>query len=338
MEPPAGSRTDLERAHEYLRGSPFAARVERVERLAGDASDRRYLRVTLSHGDSVVLAVHAGPIQVGSLPFVNVARLFAELPVAVPAILGYSEAAGVLALEDVGDITLQSWLSSASDAGRLARYREAASIVEVIQRRGAEVDPSGYLPYQLAFDIEKLTAELDFFVRHFIEAHRGIVLSPPEREALAGEWAAIAGELASEPRVLCHRDFHSRNLMVHGDRLWVLDFQDARLGPDTYDLVSLLRDSYVDPGDDVREAVIAEFMTLRGHTDAREFRRRFDLMSVQRNLKALGTFGLQVTVRGRVSYLGDVPRTLGYLHTTLRAHSRFASLLRLLASRLEELD
>jgi hypothetical protein len=325
------------RAHEYLEASPFAGRVERIDRLAGDASDRRYVRVRLTGGDSVILVLHGNPIDVDTLPFVRVARLFQALPVAVPSILGASGPGGILALEDLGDTTLQAWLVRASEPERITRYREAASIIDVIQRRGALVDPAGYPPYLLAFDVEKLTAELDFFVRHFLEAHRGLALSPGEREALTGEWAAIAADLAAEPRVLCHRDFHSRNLMVHRDRLFVIDFQDARLGPDTYDLVSLLRDAYVDPGEDVRDVVIAHFLALKGQADTPVFRQRFDLMSVQRNLKALGTFGYQATTRGKVSYLQDIPRTLAYVRTCLGAHRRFSRLREVLAPRVGEL-
>src|SRR5690606_27638504 len=114
------------------------------------------------------------------------------------------------------------------------------------QRRGDELRADHYLPYRIAFDVEKLTWELDFFVKHFIEGYRGATLTAAERAALSEEWSNIVTELAGERRVLCHRDYHSRNLMLHDGRLYMIDFQDARMGPDTYDLVSLLRDSYVD--------------------------------------------------------------------------------------------
>ena len=102
------------------------------------------------------------------------------------------------------------------------------------------------MPFGIAFDRDKLMWELNFFVKHFLEAYRGVVDPGGAREALSEEWLAIADELAGEPRVLCHRDYHSRNLMLHDRRLYIIDFQDARMGPDTYDLASLLRDSYVD--------------------------------------------------------------------------------------------
>src|SRR4029079_18927130 len=118
----------------------------------------------------------------------------------------------------------------------------------------------------------------------------------------AGEWASIVNELANEPRVLCHRDYHSRNLMLSDGNLHIIDFQDARMGPDTYDLVSLLRDSYVAIADRELDELIAYFLALKARAGApaaadEDFRRRFDLMALQRNLKALGTFGYQTITR-----------------------------------------
>src|SRR5204863_9991752 len=157
-------------------------------------------------------------------------------------------------------------------------------------------------PSQLTFDVEKLTWEMHYFVKHFVEGYRGAALSPAQRSALSQEWTHLVDELASEPHVLCHRDYHSRNLMVHGGQLYVIDFQDARMGPDTYDLVSLLRDSYMDITEAQLDDLIAYFLALQAGTereqDTAEFRRRFDLMALQRNLKALGTFGYQTITRG----------------------------------------
>ncbi len=147
----------------------------------------------------------------------------------------------------------------------------------------------------------------------------------------------IAVALAAEPRVVCHRDYHSRNLMVHGERLYMIDFQDARLGPDTYDLASLLRDSYVDISEREREELVACFLALSGIDDAVEFRRRFDLMSVQRNIKALGTFGFQASGRGNTTYIQYMPRTLQAVRENLTKHDRFARLHDLLGRHVEEL-
>jgi aminoglycoside/choline kinase family phosphotransferase len=326
-----------ERIDRYLRHSGLARRAPKIVPLTGDASDRRYFRLLLSDGESLVLALHAGPIEFATLPFANVARLFEAIPLPVPAILGHSNADGIVALQDLGDVTLQAHLGAATPTQHAALYRQAVAFIELLQRRGAELDPTDYLPYRTAFDVEKLTWELDFFTRHFVEGYRGVALSPSERAALATEWAQLAGELAGESRVLCHRDYHSRNLMVRDGSLHIIDFQDARLGPDTYDLVSLLRDSYVDISDRELEDLIAYFLALTGNADAGEYRRRFDAMALQRNLKALGTFGYQTITRRNPVYIQYIPRTLRYVRTNLEKYPRFSRVREVLAPHFEEL-
>lgn len=329
------------RLRQYLDESGLAARGAQVAPLTGDASDRRYLRVHLPGEPSQVLAVYPQPFEVATLPFANVARLLAAMPVPVPAILGHSGALGILSLQDLGDVTLQGHLAAAPASERTVRYREAVALVHTLQHRGRDLASTEYVPYGLAFDVEKLAWELRFFAAHFLQAHRGAALAPAERTALDEEFLWLSEELAAEPRVLCHRDYHSRNLMLQDGRLYMIDFQDARMGPDTYDLASLLRDSYVDLGEDEVTALIAAFLALRGvpggGDERRAFERRFDVMALQRNLKALGTFGFQAAARGNPSYLQYVPRTLGYVRATLERHPRFARLRELLAAHLAEL-
>ena len=311
----------------------------RVVPLTGDASDRQYFRVLLRDAPSQVLAVHPGAIDFDRLPFVNVARLFTAMPVPVPRILGHAHALGVMALEDLGDVTLQAHLGAASPGDHAALYREAVSLITTIQSRGRELASPEYVPYGVAFDVEKLTWELNFFIKHFLEGYRGVALTAPERAVLDAEFAAIASELASEPRVLCHRDYHSRNLMLHHGSLYIIDFQDARMGPDTYDLVSLLRDSYVDFSEQQVQELIAFVLAKRSGPRAGDddFRRRFDLMALQRNLKALGTFGFQAASRGNTVYIQYIPRTLTYARDNLVRYPRFGRLRELLASHLDEL-
>ena len=309
----------------------------RIVPLTGDASDRRYFRVISPEGRSTVLALHAGAIDFASLPFANVARLLQEVPLPVPAILGHSDALGIVALQDLGDVTLQAHLGAASPAEHQALYRQAVALIALLQRRGAELASNAYPPYAITFDVEKLTWELNFFVRHFLEAYRGGSLRDRERAAFDEEWLAMTRELAAEPRVLCHRDYHSRNLMLHDASLYIIDFQDARMGPDTYDLASLLRDSYVDIPERELDELLAYFLALRGVADATEFRRRFDLMALQRNLKALGTFGYQTTTRRNPVYIQYIPRTLNYARMTLEKYPRFARLREMLAGHVEEL-
>jgi aminoglycoside/choline kinase family phosphotransferase len=336
--------TDVrERIDRFLAESGLAGLGARVVPLTGDASDRRYFRVLIRDQPSQVLAVHPGAIEFDRLPFVNVARLLSALPVPVPRIMGHSDPLGIIALQDLGDVTLQAHLGAASPAEHAALYRQAVTLIATLQRRGSDLASSEYLPYGVAFDVEKLTWELQFFLKHFLEGYRGVVLTAAAREGLSKELAAIAEELAGEFRVLCHRDYHSRNLMLHDGSLYIIDFQDARMGPDTYDLVSLLRDSYVDFTEQQVEELIAFFLAVRGgrvdgeEEDETEFRRRFDLMAVQRNLKALGTFGFQTISRGNTVYIQYIPRTLNYVRGNLERYPRFAGLRQLLAEHLEEL-
>src|SRR3954452_19167099 len=198
-----------ENIHGYLTRSGLASRSPRVVPLTGDASDRRYFRVLLPDSGSIVLSLHAAPFEFEKLPFVNVARLLAAMPVPIPAVLGHADDLGVLALADLGDVTLQAHLGAASAAEHAALYRQAVALIATLQRRGAELASPKYLPYSVAFDIEKLTWELDFFIKHFVEAYRGVTLAPDQRDALREEFAVLVRELAGEPRVLCHRDYHS---------------------------------------------------------------------------------------------------------------------------------
>ena len=333
-----------DRIERFLRDSQLADPAARVVPLTGDASDRRYFRILPAGRPSFVLALHTGPIEFASLPFANVAQLLQRIPLPVPAILGHSDEGGILALEDLGDVTLQAHLGAASPSEHAALYRQAVTLIEQLQRRGAEFQSARYVPYRIAFDVEKLTWELEYFVKHFLEGYRGVVLSAAQRTALGEEWAAIVTELAAEPRVLCHRDYHSRNLMLHDGSLYIIDFQDARMGPDTYDLVSLLRDSYVDITDRELDDLIAYFLALGTgvggrHADSRpqDFRRRFDLMALQRNLKALGTFGYQTMARRNGVYIKYMPRTLRYARTNLEKYPRFSRLRELLAAHVDEL-
>ncbi|MGH9387201.1 MAG: aminoglycoside phosphotransferase family protein [Vicinamibacterales bacterium] len=324
------------RISQYLEELKLAPGVSQVVPLTGDASDRRYFRVLVKGAPSIVLALHGGAIDYSTMAFVSVARLLSDVPLPVPAILHHSNALGILGLQDLGDVTLQAHLGAASPDEHAALYRQAVTFVAELQRRGQALRSPEYPPYHIAFDEEKLTWELEYFTKHYLMAYRGATLSPAHRDALRDVWSEIVTELAAEPRVLCHRDYHSRNLMLHEGSLYIIDFQDARMGPDTYDLVSLLRDSYVDLASSQVDELVAFFRALTGHTrstaaETREFRRRFDLMALQRNLKALGTFGYQTTARGNTVYIQYIPRTVNYVKANLAKYPRFAGLRDLLA-------
>jgi aminoglycoside/choline kinase family phosphotransferase len=331
------------RIDEVLQRAKLEGPQVRVVALTGDASTRQYFRVMRPDNPSVVLAVYDEPFKFDELPFVNVCRLLANIPLPIPAIAGHADDLGILIQEDLGDVTLQAHLGSTPTDEHDALYQQAVELVDRLQHRGKQVESTEFLPFGVAFDRDKLTWELNFFVKHFLEAYRGLEIPEASRRALDDEWESITTELAAETRVLCHRDYHSRNLMLHSGRLYVIDFQDARMGPDTYDLASLLRDSYVDLSETRVDELIHVFLKLRGEKaaagqPAAEFRRRFDLMSLQRNLKALGTFGHQTTSRNNPVYIQYIPRTLSYVRTNLERYPRFGRLREILGGMIEQLQ
>src|SRR5262245_21904081 len=190
----------------FLSQTGLAAQGAKVVPLTGDASDRRYVRILLRDKPSQVLAVYPQAFDVEQLPFANVARLMAAMPVPVPAILGHSNELGILALEDLGDVTLQAHLGAATRAEHAALYRQAVTLIARMQQRGRDLMSDRYLPYGIAFDVEKLSWELQFFVKHFLEGYRGAVLTTAQRQTLDAGLLHLAEDLAAEPRVFCHRD------------------------------------------------------------------------------------------------------------------------------------
>ena len=313
-----------------------AASAVEVTPMSGDASTRRYFRLR-EGGRSHVLALYPEPFDPDDLSFVSVHGLLDSWGLPVPAIVERDGTRGILVLEDLGDLTLQEVLKDASPARWEDLYREALDHLALLQREAAR-GPQRAPCFQIAFDIEKLSWELHYFLKHFVEGLRGADLSVEDRATVSEGFHGLAAEVASWPRVLCHRDFHSRNLMLHRERLFWIDFQDARMGPATYDLASVLRDAYVDVPEELVAGLAEEFRQKAAPGEPREvFLRRFELMSVQRNLKALGTFGYMATVRGNRVYLPYIPRTLAHARRNLARHPELGGLLRALARHVEEL-
>ncbi|MGH8189276.1 MAG: aminoglycoside phosphotransferase family protein, partial [Steroidobacteraceae bacterium] len=210
-------------------------------------------------------------------------------------------------------------LDAGGDPDRL--YDDAIESLVRIQGRGGA--HAARLP---PYDDELLRREMGLFPDWFCGRHLGIELAGDAAVALAGIFDALSAAALEQPRVFVHRDYHSRNLMVgdgdrHGPNPGILDFQDAVCGPVTYDLVSLLRDCYIAwPGERV-SAWIAQFRSSAQRagvavgSSEQEFRRWFDLMGVQRHLKAIGIFARLWHRDGKPGYLNDIPRTLRYVRS-----------------------
>ena len=328
-----------ERVAEYLRRANLAPAATRIQPLHGDASSRAYVRVVPAGRPPAVLALHPEPFAPGSLPQIVVGSIFRRLGIPIPAVLDEAADLGILAVEDLGDETLQSWMAGGADRDPAPLYREAIDHLAALQTRGASFRDEGALPFTLAFDVPPSSPGSSTSSGRSSSRRTARIRLSPGRVGGARRASSrlIAEELAAEPRVLCHRDYHCRNLMVRDGGLVVIDFQDARLGPGTYDLVSLLRDCYVDLPDDLTAALTRRFLDAVPEQRTGDFRARFDLMSVQRHLKALGTFGHQVARLGRGHFAEPVPRTLAHLRRTLQACPRFARLRELLAPHVPEL-
>jgi len=330
----AGAECEIRASLEAWGGVP--RRELEVHPLSGDASTRRYFRIR-DGARSFVAALYPEPFAPAELAFLEVRDLLAGYGLAVPAVVHVDGPRGIVLQEDLGDRTLQGVLDGASGDRREELYRQAVDDVVTLQAKAAEGARRRGC-FRIAFDIEKLTWELHYFQKHFLEGHRELELTVEDRASLSEAFHRLGEEIASWPRVLCHRDYHSRNLMLHGERLVWIDFQDARMGPATYDLVSLLSDAYVDVPEELREALAERFRRRALPGESREvFRRRVDLASVQRTLKALGTFGYMATVRSNPVYLPYIPRTLAHARRNLARHPELERLRRTLARHVEEL-
>lgn len=303
--------------------------------LLGDASDRRYYRLLLAAPaegiTSMVLMRLAQPYTDGELPFVNIQRYLEAKEIPVPRIFCHDAVRGFLLLEDLGNMTLETALQGASREQTVEWYRHALDILITLQNPETPLPRESCLAFRLAFDVDKLMWEMDFFVTHMLKGMRGQTLPSTVEAALRGQLWKLTAILARQARVLTHRDYHSRNLMLHEGRLRVIDFQDARLGPCQYDLASLLCDSYVVLPSDLREKLFTYYLDRKAEADGQpidrgEFALIYDYMCLQRNLKALGTFAFQTVVKGNTRYLPSIAPTIRYVQEHLARHPELRSL------------
>jgi hypothetical protein len=321
-----------------LRGYLASSRVPglrgaEVTRLAGDASNRMYFRLRTGEEETRILALLPSPFEPDELPFLQVAELLRLVPWRIPEIYEVKGELGILLLEDLGDNLLQEEAAACGCERKRALYRKAVLMLAALQSRGRELENGKYLPFRIAFDASKFFDELVFFRTHFLEDLAGAKLRDAERGELDEDFHRLASELASQPYALCHRDYHSRNLIA-GEELAVIDFQDARMGPRCYDLVSLLNDSYLAHGEELWTEMRQLFASSTGADVVGEY----DLAALQRNLKALGTFGYQIASRDNQVYRRYVGHTLGMVRANLERNERWGRLRRNLGRHLPELS
>jgi aminoglycoside/choline kinase family phosphotransferase len=308
--------------------------------LTPDASTRNYFRIPWTTGKAVA-AVYPEPFDPDVHPYLDVTRLFLDSGIPVPAIYAVDGQIGVIVQEDLGDRQLFRVYEDAPK-DECEEYKErAVNLIAQIQKATAAAYERQSIASRLAFDEPKLSWELDFFVEHFFGSLRSEKLRHAEAAELKAELNDICAELAGRPRVLCHRDFHAANLMVDdSDRLRVVDHQDARMGPVTYDLVSFLLDRRPEPPSlaELRayRLFLLEERRLLGleALDPDEVAQEFRLMTIQRGLKATGTFSYQTAVcnRGHV-YEPFIQPTLSIVLQAAQWLDRFPTLRRMIRER-----
>lgn len=291
---------------------------------AGDASFRRYFRVV--SGEKSWIFMDAPPHKEDSHPFVDIARFLHRHGVPVPQLHVARPEEGHLLLEDFGDTTYLRALDGGAPAMPL--YQRAVAVLLDIQ---STPNDGSCMAHGRSFDREMLRRELALLTDWYIE---GILQHPIEqghRQQFDQVFHVLLDGILQQPTVFVHRDYHSRNLMWLGHGVGVLDFQDAVMGPITYDLASLLRDCYVAWDVDFRDAVAQCWLAGAGERlnyrpTPQVFARDLDWMAIQRNLKAVGIFGRLSLRDGKHGYLNDIPRTLGYVAENLCRYPELALL------------
>lgn len=310
-----------------------------LEMVSGDASFRRYFRATIEGKTWVVM--DAPPDKEDSSGFVAIAQYWLSQGIPVPEIHHYDLELGFLLLSDLGDDVLLASLysqrpnSKGSSAEATVEPNPIAgdhyyglAMQTLIEIQAVGPDENYILP---PYDAELLQREMALFPDWLLEKKLDLTLSQSERNMLTESFNFLAESALAQPQVPVHRDYHARNLMVLGDgSLGVIDFQDAVFGPMTYDLVSLLRDCYIVwPDEKVDQWCQQYYGLLQAQAEEQaglsydwlQFKAWFDLMGMQRHLKAAGIFARLSLRDGKHGYLDDIPRTVGYLVRVSQGYS-----------------
>ncbi|MBI5375336.1 MAG: phosphotransferase [Candidatus Schekmanbacteria bacterium] len=289
--------------------------------LKGDASDRKFVRMSFDEDGrrkTYILMIYPGEFSSSSLNFIEVQKFLKKKGLPVPEISRIIEEKGIVVLEDLGDVTMEMKLT-AEPSAKKKLYSEAVDIIIKMQTKAKLGKNERCVAFTLQFDVEKFMYELNFFRHNYIEKFCGREISGADSKVLNDSFIRLSTELAAYPeKVFCHRDYHSRNLMVTSAGLFMVDFQDARIGLPQYDLASLLRDSYMELDKEFVESMTNYYVERREKSgwpvnDLKSFIYYFHLASIQRNIKAIGTFAFQKVEKGNDRYVKYIPTTFSYV-------------------------
>ncbi|MNJ91200.1 serine/threonine protein kinase [compost metagenome] len=285
----------------------------KVFSLAGDASNRRYYRVVMDQNSWVLMRWE--PFDPNNYPFLSVLNHFAKNGVHVPEVVAMSPEEGLVLLEDLGDLTLERkfWESQTQESS-MDFYRMAVDEIVKIHHP-ATLDKSDCTAFKIKFDTEKFMWEMNYGKDNLLSGVLKFGFTEKTAKELNDIFLDVCTKLDNEPKRIAHRDYHSRNLMIKLDQMTVIDFQDARMGPIQYDLVSLMRDSYVDMNDNMAKSLIDYYLDqsksyLPADFSRAHFDHIYELQTIQRCFKACGSFASFYNLRNDRRYLKYLSGTL----------------------------
>lgn len=304
--------------------------------LAGDASSRKYYRVA-SGDDTWVLAKWEPVPQPEKYPFISIQKHLYDNRINVPKIFAADYSAGLYLQEDLGDLTLErKFWENQHQENVLPFYKVTLDQLATLHRLSLD---KKNLPlctaYSVKFDTEKFKWELNYTLTYLFKTF--LKQEPQDEAALQKEFEKLASTLAEIPSVLTHRDFHSRNLMIKGNKIYFIDFQDARMGPPQYDLVSLLHDSYVQLSDASQSILLDYYLqvfpeAIKMYGSKKDFMKYFHLQMLQRCFKACGTFAAINAQRSDARYLKYLPHTLTKVRAALEATNDYPHMKKLVSN------
>lgn len=309
-----------------------------IRAASSDASFRQYFRVdgtvdrtverTVDQTQSSFIVMDSPPDKEDCQPFITIAKLLYDHGIHVPTIFAQNIKQGFLLLEDFGDINLLSQLKVANPEDSAALYFSVIDALIQIQ-----LIPAPAISGLPTYDQERLKIELDLFPTWYLQRHLSFTLNQKQQDSLEQVFNTLIDNALAQTRVLVHRDYHSRNLMITADHSpGILDFQDAVLGPISYDLVSLIRDAYINWPEPqqidwcVRYWEKAREQGLKVNQDFGAFYQELEWMGLQRHLKILGVFARLHHRDGKSNYLEAMPRIVQYIRSVIGRYSAFKPL------------
>lgn len=345
----------MQEFHDFLaKNFPLkTAEAYKIDKLFGQASARQYFRVHNGNDTAVLMKLPNGfsspaeevtKVAEGApseFPFLNVARYLKNLKVNVPQILGEDDQAGLILLEDLGDESFENLIQKSNPELVTFYYQKAIEVLIQMQMATAQHPDQNCIAYHRHFDADLLNWEFDHFVEYGIEDRLQICMEPEHKELFTKTTRALTQDILQMPQGFVHRDFQSRNIMFHNMDFYIIDFQDALQGPVLYDLVALLRDSYIDLSQTQVESLLQFYSDKlpEGHpyfSRKESLAEDFYKIVLQRKLKDAGRFQYIHTVRKNPNFLVHLPLTLTFLRNSFPKVGEASALQECLAQYVEE--